>query len=769
MISPPIPPNEEERLFTLLQLRVLDTQPEEAYDKITRLVAAICDVPIALVSLVDADRQWFKSSVGLAVCETSRDSSFCAHAINEPESIFIIEDTLADQRFARNPLVVGEPYIRFYAGVPLRLVDGSTLGSLCVIDQTPRTLSDRQLAALRAASRSVVALLEHRRAYLEVCEAFAPATARPNPPAARLLRQPPIGVLPIDDPGSKGTSDLPADVIDALPGIFYVLDSAGRFILWNDRLETITGYARSEIAASYAIDHVGERDRDLVRENFRTVMAAGMASVDATLATKDGRTIPFFFTAKTVQYRGQTCIAGMALDISERKQAEDLLRYASLHDPLTGLGNRTLLLDRLRQSARLALANNGHVAVLFLDLDRFKVINDTLGHSAGDTLLKAVAQRIRRRLPHDDTVVRLGGDEFVIVSVASCREAVSATVDAVMDAFREPFTISGRVLHLTTSLGVSVFPTDSEDHEHLLRNADSAMYHAKERGRNTSVYFTRDMHRAAVNRLATEIDLHVGLENGEFELYYQPVIDVRTGVTVSAEALLRWHHPERGLVPPDEFIAIAEESNLILPVGVWVAQMAARQARRLTDLGIDKFYLSFNVSARQLRDPGFLGHIVDALDGAKPARYSLGIEITESAALGDPDLASAVLDECKRLGLVILLDDFGTHYSSLTYLKKFPIDVIKIDRSFVAGLPDDIDDCGIVKAIVALGLGLDCVVLAEGVETPVQADWLAKNNCFYATGYLYAKPMPAAEFEAWLIASRERDRRLAAAFAAATD
>jgi diguanylate cyclase (GGDEF)-like protein/PAS domain S-box-containing protein len=746
MTLPPIPFNEELRLFALARLAVLDTAREEDFDKITRLVATICDVPIALISFVDAGRQWFKSAVGLAVCETSRDTSFCAHAINHPDGVFLVEDACADSRFWDNPLVVGEPHVRFYAGVPLTTSEGFALGSLCVIDHAPRSLSSKQIAALETGARSIIGLLEHRRAHNDLRDISGPPSDVTHERGGRAA---------VEDTRSSKSADLPADVIDAVPGIFYLFDANGKFLLWNKRIEEITGYTADEIAATSPLGVIAPKDREHVADRIQHAFIHGTAFADAALARKDGTNIPYYFTARIVEYQGTTCVAGVGLDISERKHSEDLLKHAALHDPLTGLGNRTLLSEKLLQTAHTALRRGEQVAVLFLDLDRFKVMNDTLGHNAGDELLKAVAQRIRRSLRAEDTVVRLGGDEFVIVAEVMRSEGVTALVRNVMESFHEPFSVNDRLLHVTTSIGISVYPSDGTEPEDLLRNADAAMYRAKDLGRNTFQFFTSDMHAEAVDRLATEIDLRHGLDKGEFELYYQPVIDLRAGAAVSAEALIRWHHPTRGLVPPNEFIGIAEETGLIVPIGAWVLQEGARQARRLADLGFNECYISVNVSGRQLRDPTFLEHVRAALSESGPVANSFGIEITESSALGDPDRALAVLDECKRLGLLILLDDFGTHYSSLTYLKKFPIDVIKIDKSFVDGLPDDTDDCGIVKAVVALGQGLDCEVLAEGVESVVQATWLAENECCYATGYFYARPMPVPEFEQWLFRSRD--------------
>lgn len=442
MSSAPVPHNERQRLFALAQLGVLDTAREEDFDKITRLVAAICEVPSAMLSFIDTERQWFKSTVGFSVCETARDSSFCAYAIARPGELFVVEDALADSRFRDNPLVVGEPHIRFYAGAPLTTPAGFALGSLCVVDYVARTLSVKQHAALQDAARSTVALLEHRRTYAHLYETYATS---PDPTADTVAR------FALGDrrvyAGRKRSAgdarnvpdDLPAAVVDSIPGIFYLFDENGKFLVWNQRLADVTGYGDEEVAEINALRMIEAEDRPYVADRIRRAFVQGSASVDATLMTKAGAKVPYSFTGRVVHYRGKSCIAGVGLDLSARRQTEGLLEYAMSHDSLTGLGNRNVLSERLRQSAQTARRTGGRVAVVLLDLDRFKLLNDTFGHIAGNEVIKVVARRLLESVRPADTVARLGGDEFVIVADASSNDDVISLVNGIMRAFVHPF------------------------------------------------------------------------------------------------------------------------------------------------------------------------------------------------------------------------------------------------------------------------------------------------------------------------------------------
>jgi diguanylate cyclase (GGDEF)-like protein/PAS domain S-box-containing protein len=443
---------------------------------------------------------------------------------------------------------------------------------------------------------------------------------------------------------------------------------------------------------------------------------------------------------------------GAIVDITDRKEAEERLGFLAHHDALTNLPNRVLLASRLERSIAHALKSDRYTAVLFLDLDRFKIVNDTLGHRVGDLLLKAVAARLTQCIRPGDTIARTGGDEFIVVAddVASPDDA-SSVARKLVDSFVRPFRIGDDELYVTASIGISICPRDGGESDTLIRNADTAMYRAKDAGRNRYALFSAEMHSAALARLSIEKELYRALQDGEFELFYQPTVDLYTKEVVAAEALLRWRSPERGLVAPGEFMAVAEDTGLIVPIGSWVLAEGARQAQRWAALG-KPMKVSVNVSGRQLRDAGFIDVVRAAIHGSGVDPTLLGIEITESAALGDPETAHDVLRECRRLGMDIFLDDFGTHYSSLTYLKKLPIDVIKIDRSFVAGLPSDSDDAAIVNSVIGLGKSLRCRVVAEGVERDDQSRWLRESGCKFAAGFLFAHPMPEPKLSELLAA-----------------
>ncbi|MET0378209.1 MAG: EAL domain-containing protein [Spongiibacteraceae bacterium] len=443
-------------------------------------------------------------------------------------------------------------------------------------------------------------------------------------------------------------------------------------------------------------------------------------------------------------------------DISDRvAYRENLFREANF-DSLTKLPNRQLAMDRLAQAISTAERHRHQLALLFVDLDRFKIVNDTLGHQFGDELLLEAARRLRQCVREEDTVARIGGDEFLIIlnNHQSSLDA-SAAANSVIAAIDQPFLIDARELSITASIGLTIFPDDGNTPLELLRNADAAMHIAKQQGHNTYHFFTPEMNQRALNRLNLETHLRQALKRQEFELFYQPLIALDSGAVIGAEALMRWRKPELGNPGPDVFIPIAEETGLIVPIGQWLLHQACQQAASWLAKGIN-LRMAVNISSRQ-----FIGNsVVNAVEKALvhnhlPAEH-LELEITEGLLLADAMQTRHALAKLHRLGVRLSLDDFGTGYSSLSYLRRYAFDVLKIDRSFIHDVVEQPESAALVRAIVAMAQSLDLEVIAEGVETVAQADFIRSHGCNFAQGYFYSKPMPAAQFEAWLLQYNER-------------
>ncbi|MFZ5510375.1 MAG: sensor domain-containing protein [Pseudomonadota bacterium] len=440
--------------------------------------------------------------------------------------------------------------------------------------------------------------------------------------------------------------------------------------------------------------------------------------------------------------------ARLLAEVAEREQAEHQVRHLANHDALTGLPNRRLLHDRLGQALALAHRHQDRLAVLFIDLDRFKTINDSLGHHCGDELLKEVARRLGEALREGDTVSRLGGDEFVVVLTGLAEAGDAALVaDKIVAALAVPHLIGGHELRVTPSIGISIYPDDGACAETLLRNADTAMYHAKDMGRNNYQFFAEEMNVALSRRLQLENSLYRALERDELALHFQPRLCLDTGRICALEALLRWRHPDKGMVPPHEFIAVAEESDLIVKVGRWVLERACRQIVAWERKGLAAPRVSVNLSPRQFRQKGLAPMIAAILGetGVDPRRLEL--EITETSLMQRTEQTLSTLEQLHRMGVQLSIDDFGTGYSSLSYLKRFPVHQLKIDQSFVRDLTTDPDDAAIVSAIVGLAKNLDLRVVAEGVETAEQYAFIAASGCHEAQGFFLGAPRPAEEIE----------------------
>jgi diguanylate cyclase (GGDEF)-like protein/PAS domain S-box-containing protein len=435
-------------------------------------------------------------------------------------------------------------------------------------------------------------------------------------------------------------------------------------------------------------------------------------------------------------------------DVSEAKAMAQKMEHLAQHDYLTGLPNRMLLNDRLQQAMAYADRHGTQVAVLFLDLDNFKHINDSLGHSVGDKLLESVSRRLVAQVRHSDTVSRQGGDEFVVLVLEDVKaERTTVIGEKILRSLAAPHHIDGNELHITTSIGISLFPADGDDGETLLKNADTAMYHAKAKGKNKYQFFNSEMNALAVERQSTEAELRGAIDRGEFVLLYQPKIDLLTGLVTGVEALVRWAHPDRGVMLPESFISVAEDSGLIVSIGRMVLHKACTQAKAWLDMGLPPMSIAVNVSAIEFRDKRFVDNVRDVLRETGLEPRLLELELTETVLMRNVESSSAILRALKDMGVQLAVDDFGTGYSSLSYLSRFPVDVLKIDQSFVQTISGGGNGI-IVSAVIGMGASLRQRVIAEGVETDEQLRFLHAHHCNEGQGYLFSPPVPADALEA---------------------
>jgi len=466
----------------------------------------------------------------------------------------------------------------------------------------------------------------------------------------------------------------------------------------------------------------------------------------------------YYYEVRMMPVKTQEVIA-LVRDITERKQADDQIAYLAYHDSLTALPNSRLFKDRLEHAISQAERSDKILAIMFLDLDRFKLINDSMGHSAGDELLKITSQRLIEAVRKTDSVAinaavtnsaiaRSGGDEFtILLDDIENQQAITRIAERIVHSIAQPMKLGREEVHISTSIGIAIYPEDGDQVEELLKHADSAMYHAKAQGKNNFQYFADSMNRSSFERLSLENNLHRAIEHKELHLYYQPQVSVSNEVMVGMEALIRWEHPTKGFISPSDFIPVAEETGMIMQIGEWVFREACEQGVRWINAGYNVQKISVNLSARQLKDekiPKLIESIL--LETGMPAN-KLGIELTETALVLDPEVADARLKKIKALGVSLSLDDFGTGYSSLSYLKRFPIDTLKIDQSFIRDVKKDKGDAALVKAIIAMAHGLSMDVIAEGVELEEQLEFLTAHGCDTIQGYWFSRPLSARDME----------------------
>ena len=542
-----------------------------------------------------------------------------------------------------------------------------------------------------------------------------------------------------------------------------VTDAEGVVEYMNPIAETLTGFPLDEargrpLGTVFRI--LDEPDRTPKENPIILCLTDGrvikFSEDNSTLISRTGEEYAIRASAAPIRDQGGAVLGAVLAihDITEARQLAQQIIYQANHDVLTQLPNRNLLQSWLQHAIAHAHRTGKDFAILFLDLDRFKTVNDSLGHSAGDTLLRAMAARLQASRRAEDIIVRLGGDEFVIVLEDLLREEwVAVVARKILKILEPPFFIGGQEFFLTGSIGISLFPRDGEDAETLLKNADTAMYRAKETGGNNIQFYAKDMNLRVVERLKMEQDLRYALERQELELHYQPQADLKNGRIVGVEALLRWEHPQHGLISPGKFVPLAEETGLIVPIGEWVLRTACEQAKAWQARGLPALRVAVNLSPRQFIQQDMTDMVLNILRETGLEARCLDLEITESLIMQDVDRGIAILRALKSLGLRLSIDDFGTGYSSLNYLKRFPIDQLKIDRSFVHDITTNQDDAAIALAVIAMAHSMKLRVIAEGVETGGQLAFLRLNRCDEMQGYYLSRPLPAQEITAFLEAN----------------
>jgi diguanylate cyclase (GGDEF)-like protein/PAS domain S-box-containing protein len=540
-------------------------------------------------------------------------------------------------------------------------------------------------------------------------------------------------------------------IIDEMEEWYFEADLAGNITFFNDIFAAVLGYSQQGLIGLNFQNITKKEASDSVSRLFHNVLETGKSTrnfpyefirTDGTVSSVEFSIFPKWDKeAKIVGFRG------VGHDITERKNAEDRIQYLATHDSLTGLPNRSMFSQLLNHAIQAAQRYQRQFAVLFIDLDRFKIINDTLGHEAGDQLLQEIATRLRQPLRAVDVVARLGGDEFVIlIEEVSDSNQVAVVAHKILTSIIKPITLLEQECRITASIGICMYPKDAKDEQSLMKNADIAMYLAKEEGKNNCQFYSEDIQSKSIERLSIETNLRLALERNELSLHYQAKVDFKTNVITGVEALLRWKNPYLGSVTPTQFIPVAEESGLIIPIGRWVMKTACAQNAAWQKQGLPAICMAINLSLRQLTDDNLIDDIGTALNNSGMAASLLELEVTESMVMHNPARMISVLAKIKSLGVRLAIDDFGTGYSSLAQIKHFPIDTLKVDRSFIRNIPKDAEDKAITEAIIAMGKTLSLTVVAEGVETLEQMNFLKEHSCDEMQGFYFSKPTMPEQF-----------------------
>jgi diguanylate cyclase (GGDEF)-like protein/PAS domain S-box-containing protein len=547
-----------------------------------------------------------------------------------------------------------------------------------------------------------------------------------------------------------------------------MIERDGNIVFANSGALKLFGASEGELLGRPTLDLVSQEWHGLVKEQAEKLLdgKTELRSIEGKMVRLDGTKIDVEVTRSVFEYTGNKAIQTIVHDITKHKHYEEQLRKQALYDALTSLPNRTYLMEQLERAIVLGERTKRPIYILFIDLDRFKTVNDSLGHDVGDELLKMIAERIWTCVRRSDVLARLGGDEFVVLLGDGINEdALAKLVERILSAVCRPLTLKDQEISVTCSIGCSTYPDDGTDAITLLKHADTAMYRAKAEGRNNMQRYASDMYLRVNEQLTMESRLRRALERGEFLLHYQPQVSLTSGEIVAVEALLRWQHPQLGLIPPAQFIPVAEDTGLIIPIGAWVIRTACQQLRTWRSAGLPALRVAVNLSAHQLIRPELvMGEVEQALTQAQLSADCLELELTESASMNNPKRMVAILESMRRIGVSLAIDDFGTGYSNLAYLKQFPIQRLKIDRSFIRDLKHDPADLAIVQGVIAIARGLQLEVIAEGVEEQEQLAQLAASGCDAMQGYLFSRPLTAEKCGALI-----RENKITLALPGATD
>ena len=731
----PVPENEAERLAELHALEIMDSGPSVALEGVCLLSRMVLNVPTACIGLVDRERQLFKAKSGWDADGTSREHSFSAWTIMSPD-VLVVPDASKDPRFRDNIYVTGEPRIRFYVGAPIALRAGLNIGSLCIFGPEPRQLSAAEVELVgrlaqivtdqfrfHEATRRTKRELEHRRTSQNLLEIQSRELWRRQTLLAQTERLARVGG--------------------------WEFDIANNRLTWSDGMFSIYGLTPGrEPSADIALSHFPvEARHQFQRKLEHALRTREPFELELPFVDAQGRHRIVRKTCEVEVEDDKVVRAfGILQDVTEQKESEQRMWRMANHDALTGLPNRGLMREKLEAALRRARRSGKHVGVLLIDIDQFKDVNDTLGHDAGDALLIEAAGRLSCSVSEVDVVARLGGDEFIVL-LSRIENPTDGLLVAqrVLAVLNKTFVYRRTSLSCRSSIGVAISPDHGTDPSTLLKNADIALYRAKSSGRGVAVEYNSRMQQATENRVQLAERVRLALQRGEFTPYYQPKVSLSTGAIVGFEALLRWRHPRKGLLGPQEFGQAFEDPHLALLMGERLLEVVMRDMRAWEASGCDFGHVAINVSSAEFARGELPERVLSALDAAGLPPERLTVEVTETVFLGrGNEVVRQSLRALNAAGVRIDLDDFGTGYASLTHLKQFPVDRIKIDRSFVHDIEHDIDDAAIVRAVIHLGRSLGIQTVAEGVENEAQAAYLRDNGCDHGQGYLYSQAMPAS-------------------------